>query len=182
VTAVTRMQVRLRSGERLRSDLTIWTGGVTAPPLLRASGLAGKSGSWAPVTPALQSRKFESLFVVGDAASLPSPLPKQAYFAMQMGECAAGNVRRLLAGQSLRPFRPAPKPMLVAFGDLDTFLVRGRSVIASPALAVLKEAVFQVTMAQIDPPLDPSALRDLMVRLRGTARKLALPTLASLFR
>jgi len=182
VTAVTRTQVRLRSGERLRSDLTIWTGGVTAPPLLRASRLSGKSGLWAPVTPGLQSKQFENLFVVGDAASLPRPLPKQAYFAMQMGECAAGNVRRLLAGHSLRPFRPAPKPMLVAFGDLDTFLVRGRSVIASPALAVLKEAVFQVTMAQIDPPLDPSALRDLMVRLRGTARKLALPTLASLFR
>ena len=182
VTVVSRTQVRLRSGERIHSDLTIWSGGVTAPPLLRESGLVGKASHWAPVTPALQSKRFENLFVIGDAAELPSPLPKQAYFAMQMGECAADNVRRLLAGQVLRAFRPAPKPMLVAFGDLDTFLVRGRSVIASPALAVVKEAVFQVTMAEIDPPLDASALRDLKARLRGTARKLALPTLASLFR
>jgi len=182
VTAVTRTQVRLSSGERLRSDLTIWTGGVTASPLLRESGLAGKSDRWAPVTSALQSKKFENLFVIGDAAALPRALPKQAYFAMQMGECAAGNARRLLAGRELRAFRPAPKPMLVTFGDLDTFLVRGRSVIASPALAVVKEAVFQATMAQIDPPLGPSALRELKARLRGTARNLALPALASLLR
>ena len=72
--------------------------------------------------------------------------------------------------------------MLVAFGDLDTFLVRGASVIASPALAVVKEAVYQVTLAEIDPPLDASALRELKARLRGAARKLALPSLASLLR
>jgi NADH dehydrogenase len=172
----------LGSGERLRSDLTIWTGGVTASPLLRDSGLAGKSGPWAPVTPALQSTRFENLFVIGDAAALPRPLPKQAYFAMQMGERAADNARRWLAGRSLRAFRPAPKPMLVSFGDLDTFLVRGRVVSASPALAALKEAVFQATMAQIDPPLEPSALRDLKARLRGTVTNLALPALASLLR
>jgi NADH dehydrogenase FAD-containing subunit len=182
VTAVTGKHVRLSSGERLRSDLTIWTGGVTAPPLLHESGLAGKSGRWAPVTPALQSKRFENMFVAGDAAELPNPLPKQAYFALQMGACAADNARRWLDGRAVRAFRPAPKPMLVAFGDLDTFLVRSGSVIASPALAVVKEAVFQFTMAEIDPPLDPSALRDLKARLRSTARNLALPTLASLLR
>ena len=167
VTAVTRTRVELRSGEILHSDLTIWTGGVTASPLLRESGLVGKAKSWAPVTPALQSKRFKSVFIVGDAATLPSPLPKQAYYAMQMGRCAADNARRWLAGRPMRAFRPDPKPMLVAFGDLDTFLVRGRSVIASPRLALLKEAVFQFTMAEIDPPLEPSALRDLTARLRG---------------
>lgn len=180
VTAVSAKHVQLRSGERLRSDLTIWTGGVTAPPLLHESGLSAKSGRWAPVTLALQSKRFDNLFVAGDAAALPSPLPKQAYFAMQMGARAADNARRWLDGRTVRPFEPSPKPMLVAFGDLDTFLVRGGSVIASPALAVVKEAVYQFTMAEIDPPLDSSALRDLKTRLRGTARKLALPTIASL--
>lgn len=167
VTAVTRTRVALSSGERLRSDLTIWTGGVKAAPLLRESGLVGRGGSWAAVTPALQSRRFGKVFVVGDAAELPTPLSRQAYYAMQMGRCAAANVVRSLAGRPLRAFSPRPKPMLVAFGDLDTFLVVGRSAIASPTLAMLKEAVFQVTMAEIDPPLDPSALRGLSTRLRG---------------
>jgi hypothetical protein len=60
----------------------------------------------------------------------------------------------------------------VAFGDLDTFLVAGRSVLASPALAAGKEAVYQVTMAQIDPPLDGPALGQLASRVGGTARRL----------
>ena len=172
VTAVTPRRVRLRTGEVLRADLTIWTGGVTAPPLLHDSGLAKRPRQWASVTPALRSQRFDNVFVIGDAAGLPRPLGKQAYFALQMGACAADNVRRALAGRRLRDFAPSPKPMLVAFGDLDTFLVSGRAAIASPRLAALKEAVFQVTMAQIDPPVGVPALRLTTTRLLGTAQRL----------
>jgi len=175
VSAVTPRRVVLRSGDVLRSDLTVWTGGVTAPPLLRESRLANRARQWAPVTAALRSRRFDNMFVIGDAAALPRPLAKQAYFAQQMGACAAENARRALAGRALRTFTPSRKPMLIAFGDLDTFLVSGRSVIASPALAALKEAVYQVTMAEIDPPLNAPAVRELTTRLTTAARRLASP-------
>jgi NADH dehydrogenase len=174
VTSVTRGGVRLRSGETLRSDLTIWTGGAKAPALLRESRLADKAGHWAPVTRALRSTRFDNVFVIGDAAGLPRPLGKQAYYAMQMGACAAENVRRALAGRALRDFKPSPKPMLIAFGDLDAFLVSGRSVIASPALAAAKEMVFQVTMAQIDPPVRAAPIRELTRRLVRAIEKLPL--------
>lgn len=170
VTAVTPARVRLDSGAVLRSDLTIWTGGVTAPPLLLESGLADRPRRWAPVTQALQSRRFDNVFVAGDAAGLPRPLAKQAYYALQMGECAAGNVARALAGRPLREFVPQPKPMLVAFGDLDTYLVAGRRVLASPSLAAGKEAVMQLTMAQLDPPLGAAALGGLARRFAATLR------------
>jgi NADH dehydrogenase len=170
VTRVTPACVHLDSGKPLRSDLTIWTGGAKAPPLLRKSGLADREGQWAPVTPALRSKRHDSVFVIGDAAGLPHPLGKQAYYALQMGVCAAANVERTLAGRRLRDFRPSAKGMLVAFGALDTFLIAGRSVIASPALAAAKEAVFQVTMTQLDPPLGGDALNDAARRLVGLAR------------
>ena len=173
VIAVTPKQVRLRGGVTVRSDLTIWTGGVTAPPLLHEGGLADKPRQWAPVTAALRSKRFDNVFVIGDAAALPHPLAKQAYYALQMGQCAAENVRRALDGRTLRDFKPAAKPRLIAFGDLDTFLVSGRSVVASRGLAALKEAVFQVTMAEIDPPLNPTALGALTGRLGSAARDLA---------
>ena len=111
VIAVTPKQVRLRGGVTVRSDLTIWTGGVTAPPLLNEAGLADKPRQWAPVTAALRSKRFDNVFVIGDAAALPHPLAKQAYYALQMGECAAENVRRALDGRTLRDFKPAAKPM-----------------------------------------------------------------------
>ena len=171
VTQVTPTRVHVSQGKPLRSDLTIWTGGVKAPPLLHASGLADRAGQWAPVTQALRSKRHPNVFVIGDAAGLPQPLGKQAYYALQMGVCAAGNVERALAGRRLRDFKPSAKGMLVAFGALDTFLIAGRSVIASPTLAAAKEAVFQVTMAQLDPPLGGDALRGATRRFVGTARR-----------
>jgi NADH dehydrogenase FAD-containing subunit len=179
VTRVTPGRVYLARGRSLRSDLTIWTAGSSASPLLHAAGLARRPGAWAPVTQALQSRRHSNVFVIGDAAELPKPLQKQAYYAMQMGECAAGNVERLVAGRPLRHFRPFAKGMLVTFGDVDTFLVAGRSVVASPALAAAKEGVYQLTMAQIDPPIAGGSLRDTTRRLYDGASRLVLPTLRS---
>ncbi len=179
VTAVTPRRVCLESGEKLRSDLTIWTGGVAPPPLLHECALAPKPGQWAPVKRTLQSRRFDHVFVIGDAAGLPRGLSKQAYHALDMGKCAAENVVRLLAGRRLRQFVPAPKPMLIAFGDLDTFLVAGGTALASPALAVLKESVYQLTMAQLDPPLASAPLRDARKRLGRAAQRLVLPAVRS---
>jgi NADH dehydrogenase len=173
--AVTAKTVRIENGVTLRSDLTIWTGGVTAPPLLLASGLADRAGQWAPVNRALQSRRHRNVFVAGNAAGLPRPLAKQAFYALQMGEHAAVNVRRHLAGRRLVPFVPAWKPMLVAFGDLDTFLVAGRRVIASPTLAAAKEAVMQLTMTSLDPPFGGAQLADLFGRIGGAIDGLVLP-------
>jgi NADH dehydrogenase len=175
VKSVTRSRVHLHSGKSIRTDLTIWSAGATAPALLAKSRLADKPHHWAPVTKALQSRRFDNVFVAGDAATLPRPVARQAYYAMQMGQCAAENAMRALAGRRLREFIPEPKPMLVAFGDLDTFLVSGRSVIASSTLAAAKELVFQVTMAQIDPPVRVAPLLALTGRVARSAARLQAP-------
>ncbi|MDH4165590.1 MAG: FAD-dependent oxidoreductase [Gammaproteobacteria bacterium] len=173
VAAITPTGVRLQGGKRLHSDLTIWTGGGVAPPLLHAAKLAPKPRQWAPVDATLRSRRHHNVFVIGDAAALPEPIPKQAFHALEMAECAAANVRRAAARRALRPYRPSRTPLLVAFGDLDTFLVAGRSVVANPALAAGKEAVYQVTMAQIDPPSSVQALGQLASRVISVTRRLA---------
>jgi NADH dehydrogenase len=179
VTQVTAGRVRLDTGETLRSDLTMWTGGSAPSPLLQASGLSDGPRSWAPVKASLQSRRFDNVFVAGDAAALPRPLGKQAYYAMQMGECAAENVVRALEGRRLRNFSPSRKPMLVAFGDLDTFLVSGKAAVSSPALAAAKEAIFQLTMARLDPSFSAAAVRRGASRLVRAAEELALPALTA---
>lgn len=50
----------------------------------------------------------------------------------------------------------------------------GRTVIASPKLAALKEAVFQVTMAELDPPLNVPALRGTTARLAALRQQFRL--------
>ena len=180
IASVSAKGVRLADGTRLRSELTLWTAGLAPPALLREAGLSRPPQAWADVHQTLQSRHFDNTFVVGDAAQLPHAVGKQAYNAIDMGALAAANVARFLGGRALKPFRPAPKPVLIAFGDLQTYLVAGRTVVASKALAGAKEGVYQVFMAQMAPGSVLSALPAAAGRLWQSWRQLALPQLLSL--
>lgn len=180
IAAVSAKGVRLADGKRLHSELTLWTAGLAAPALLRESGLARPPQVWAAVHQTLQSRHADNTFVVGDAAQLPHAVGKQAYNAIDMGALAAANVARLLAGRALKPFKPEPKPVLIAFGDLQTYLVAGRIVIASKVLAGAKEGVYQVFMSQMEPGGVLRSLPAATGRLWRSWRQLALPQLLSL--
>ncbi|MEM9759599.1 MAG: FAD-dependent oxidoreductase [Pseudomonadota bacterium] len=149
VRRITAKTVLLTSGRRLRSDATIWTGGPAPPPLLAAAGLA-REGEWAPVKATLEARGFPRVFVAGDASAPPAPLRKQAYHAIDMGRSVAANISRHAQGERLRRFRPAGKPTLLSFGDIDTLLLTERLGLAGPALAAGKEAVFATVMAGLD--------------------------------
>ena len=180
IASVSATAVELAGGERLPSQLTLWTAGLAAPALLRQSGLAPSPQVWADVHQTLQSCQAEHTFVVGDCAQLPRAVAKQAYNAIDMGELAALNATRFLAAAPLKPYRPSSKPVLVAFGDLDTYLVAGQSVFASQALAAAKEGVFQLFMAQMAPCKVLQALPAAGSRLWQSWRQLALPQLLSL--
>ncbi len=179
IAGVSAKGVRLADGTRLRSELTLWTAGLAPPALLRESGLARPPQLWAEVQPTLQSRWFDNTFVVGDAAQLPQPVGKQAYNAIDMGALAAANATRYLAGRGLKPFKPAPKPVMIAFGDLQTYLVAGRTVLASKVLAGAKEGVYQAFMLQMAPGGVLSSLPAATGRLWQSWRELALPQLLS---
>jgi hypothetical protein len=87
---------------------------------------------------------------------------------------------RFLAGAPLKPYQPTRKPVLVAFGDLDTYLVAGRTVLASQALAGAKEGVFQLFMSQMAPGSVLQSLPAAGGRLWQSWRRLAWPQLLSL--
>ncbi len=180
IASVSPKGVLLADGTRLRSDLTLWTAGLAPPALLRESGLARPPQVWAEVHPTLQSRQFDNCFVIGDAAALPQAAGKQAYNAIDMGAHVAANLTLHLAGRPLTPFKPAPKPLLIAFGDLQTYLVAGRSVLASKVLAGAKEGVYQLFMSQMAPGNALTALPAAGGRLWRSWRELALPQLMSL--
>ena len=136
---------------------------------------------------ALQSVHDAAVFIAGDAAALPVPLEKQAYHAQDTGRHAALNAARLLAGKTLRDFRPLQRPALVSFGDRDAFLFYGRQALATPALLALKEGIYQYGYHQLLPPRSGRDLAGLARDLRhGMAtldmwRTLAASGDASLF-
>ena len=180
IASVSAKGVHLDDGTRLHSELTLWTAGLAAPELLQQSGLARPPHIWADVHQTLQSRHARRAFVIGDSAQLPNAVPKQAYNAIDMGELAAINVIRLLEGSPLKPYQPSSKPVLIAFGDLDTYMVTGKTVLASRALAGAKEGVFQLFMSQMAPCDVLQSLPAVGQRLWQSWRQLAWPQLLTL--
>jgi NADH dehydrogenase len=171
--------VTLSSGSQIKSDATLWTAGIKPCPFLTASGLPGKSDQWVPVNEYLQHPVYDNIFAAGDAAELPDPLSKQAYHAIDMGAASAGNLIRQSTGQPLISFTPAAKPMLVSFGDLDAFLIAGKTVIAGAALGALKEAVFQMVMTEFDQTDLWQKAFHLSTRARISGMKIIWPFLRS---
>lgn len=150
VARVTARRVYLESGRRLPSDLTIWTAGARAAPSLDGAAVPRSRDGWIKVGRDLACRDLDGVFVAGDLADPPRRFAKQAYHAIDMGRHAARNILRRRRGEDTLPFAPSDKPMLLAFGDLDTFLISGSRVVASPLLAAAKEGVFQATIAGFD--------------------------------
>jgi NADH dehydrogenase len=179
VAGVERHRVVLDDGEAHPADAVIWTGGLAPHPLLYHAGLSPGPTSWAPVRATLQSARDERVLVVGDAAQLPAPVSKQAYHALEMGAHAARNIERLLRGRAPEPFRPADKPLLVSFGDLDTYMIADDVALAGAALSAAKEAVYQLVMARLDARRGAGGLLGLARRSRKGLVDLALANLGS---
>ncbi len=103
VTAVEPDAVVLDDGTRLRSDVTIWAPGVTAPAEVADCGLPQGTGGRVVVTDALNLADHPEVFVAGDLALPPQPLPQVAQPAIQMGRHVG---RQILAAAQDRPVQP----------------------------------------------------------------------------
>lgn len=107
----------LDTGERLRSDLTVWAAGVQAPEAARNWGLEqGKAGRIL-IGPDLRAKGQDRIFAVGDVAvDEEKPLPQLAQPALQMGRHAARQIRHLAAGQPTEPFSYHEKGIMTTIG------------------------------------------------------------------
>lgn len=114
--------VELADGSRVPAETVVWTAGVRAHPVVEAWGFPTAAAGRVPVLPTLQLADRPEVYVVGDPAAAPGPdgrpLPMLASVALQMGEWAARNLRRQLAGQAPQPF---------VYRDRGTLAVIGRN-------------------------------------------------------
>lgn len=172
--------LRFQDGQTLCSDITIWSAGTLLPSFIEASGIQTVQQRGVPVNPCLQSTRYPQIFAAGDAASTPRPLAKQAGHAIDMGERAGTNIDRWLRGREMVSYRPANKPIALAFGDINTYLIQGETVLASPALVAAKEALYQAYMARLSSYLPLFELSSgVASRCYGAIRHLLLPEILS---
>ena len=95
--------IYLKNGTHVTYSMFIWTGGVSASPLLKKIGLKIGNKGRVVVNKYLQAEGTQDVFVVGDTAlvldSKGKALPTNAYFAEQHGRIAAQNIYVLLKGE-----------------------------------------------------------------------------------
>lgn len=148
VSQVEATSLTLSDESILTSDLTIWTGGVKSHPQLEAWGLVGK-GKWPQVNSFLQSEQHPDILIIGDAVDITGGGEKQAYFALEMGKIAAHNARALLNKTVFKPYKPESLPSVYSFGNIDCFVIYKGLVLSGLPFAGLKEAIYQLNMANI---------------------------------
>jgi NADH:ubiquinone reductase (H+-translocating) len=94
----------------------LWAAGVQASPLARTLGAPLDRAGRVLVNDDLTLPNHPEVFVIGDLASLRTPVPGVAPAAIQEGVHAARNIQRLLRGQKTLPFRYWDKGSLATIG------------------------------------------------------------------
>jgi NADH dehydrogenase len=113
-------QVTLGDGTLLNTHTLIWTAGVRAAGMLDSLEAQQAGLGRVRVDPCLRIPAHPEVFVVGDAAyvedGLGRPLPMLATVSQQEARATAQNIRRILKGQELQPFRYKDPGLLATIG------------------------------------------------------------------
>ncbi len=104
VTEVAPGHVTLGDGTEIPTRCVVWGGGITAPALAAAAGVAQGRGGRIDVEPELTLKGFPRVYAVGDVANIAGPdgepLPQLGSVALQSGVWAAKNLLADFAGAS----------------------------------------------------------------------------------
>jgi selenide,water dikinase len=119
VAAVDNGAVRLEDGRTIALDEVFWTTRAAPAPWLADTGLALDEEGFIRVASTLQSVSHPGVFAAGDIASIEGyELPKSGVYAVRSGPPLDRNIRRLLAGRPVTPYRPQREALyLISTGD-----------------------------------------------------------------
>lgn len=137
VTEVTANGVKLASGDFIAAELVVWSAGVKGPDCVRdLEGLETNRASQLVVLPTLQTTRDPNIFAIGDCAACPwvgrdgKTVPPRAQAAHQQASHLARQMKLLLAGKPIEPWRYQDFGSLVTLGEYSTVgnLLIGRNL------------------------------------------------------
>ena len=95
------------NGKTVPADVVIWATGAKAPELLRNFGLPTDERGFLLTNRTLRTTADLPIFAVGDSGTIDDEhLPKAGVYAVRQGPVLWENLRQLLDGQPLKPYRP----------------------------------------------------------------------------
>lgn len=114
VSAVEPGPVVHAGSSRQAFDLAVWTAGAAPLPWLARSGLALDDRGFVLVDATLRSLSHPELFAAGDCATLrDAPHPKSGVYSVRHGEVLTANLREMVQGGTLTPYRPQKKALVL---------------------------------------------------------------------
>lgn len=119
--------VRLIDGRQIPAEMVVWAAGVKAPEFLSQLGLETNAIHQLVVNAHLQSVSDPRVFALGDCAATPwigkpagTLVPPRAQAAHQQAGFLVAQIRRVLEGQALKPWRYRDFGSLVSLGEYST--------------------------------------------------------------
>jgi len=127
VDAIEQGPVVLAGASRQSFDLALLATSAAPHAWPRAAGLATDERGFILVDATLRSLSHPDVFAVGDCATLRgAPHPKSGLYSVRHGEALAANLRRLLRGEALEPYRPQARALLLlSTGSRSAIAARG---------------------------------------------------------
>jgi NADH dehydrogenase len=120
VTEIGSGHVTLADGTMIKTRCVVWGGGIKAPELAAAAGVAQGRGGRIDVLPDLTVDGAPGFYAVGDVANIPSPEgaahPQLGSVALQSGTWAAENILADFRGKQRKPFHYHDKGIMAMIG------------------------------------------------------------------
>ena len=136
VSEVSPAQIKLTTGDIVKTHTVIWAAGLHANPVAASLGIQLAPGGRIPVNSELQLAGHPEVFAVGDIASTIDaksghPLPGLGAVALQAGRYVGKAITQLVDSQPLAPFEYVNKGTMAQIG-------RGAAVVELPGGATLE--------------------------------------------
>lgn len=146
-------EVECESGLTVECHKVFWVTQASAPQWLKTTGLATDEQGFILVKDTLQSLSHPEVFAAGDIATMEKhPLPKAGVFAVRQGKPLFANLRRMLFGKSLQPYKPQQQYLsLIGTGDGRAIATKGCFTLPPhPLLWQWKDWIDRRFMAKFD--------------------------------
>ncbi|HEX7057810.1 MAG TPA: NAD(P)/FAD-dependent oxidoreductase [Bacilli bacterium] len=137
--------VILATGEEIKAQTVIWTGGVRGNHLVEEAGFEAVRGR-VKVDKYLRSPQYENVFIVGDCSVIMNeqsgrPYPPTAQMATQQGYATAHNLVAAIRGEPMKEFKFNNRGVVASLGKREAIGLIGNRKLKGSSAAFMKKLI-----------------------------------------